>query len=177
MVQYSPCAAGTTHETTTMRINLGIISNPPTHRFVVATTVVGPIVRWGASSLGGWCLGPWRRASCNTGRWGGGGRGWGRWRWALFAGRWWGWWAPLVSRWRRVVIILRCQRTGTSVPAHWHCFAYCMLITTLGFPAYFAPGGIHVWHMPALVEIFSDDVCLQFGVRRLTYSELEPSLL
>ncbi|NEO26818.1 MAG: ribulose-bisphosphate carboxylase large subunit, partial [Kamptonema sp. SIO4C4] len=26
-----------------------------------------------------------------------------------------------------------------------------------------ASGGIHVWHMPALVEIFSDDSCLQFG--------------
>jgi ribulose-bisphosphate carboxylase large chain len=24
-------------------------------------------------------------------------------------------------------------------------------------------GGIHVWHMPALVEIFGDDACLQFG--------------
>jgi ribulose-bisphosphate carboxylase large chain len=23
--------------------------------------------------------------------------------------------------------------------------------------------GIHVWHMPALVEIFGDDACLQFG--------------
>jgi ribulose-bisphosphate carboxylase large chain len=22
---------------------------------------------------------------------------------------------------------------------------------------------IHVWHMPALVEIFGDDACLQFG--------------
>ena len=26
-----------------------------------------------------------------------------------------------------------------------------------------ASGGIHVWHMPALVEIFGDDACLQFG--------------
>ena len=26
-----------------------------------------------------------------------------------------------------------------------------------------ASGGIHVWHMPALVAIFGDDVCLQFG--------------
>lgn len=26
-----------------------------------------------------------------------------------------------------------------------------------------ASGGIHVWHMPALVEIFSDDAVLQFG--------------
>jgi len=26
-----------------------------------------------------------------------------------------------------------------------------------------ASGGIHVWHMPALVEIFGDDRCLQFG--------------
>jgi ribulose-bisphosphate carboxylase large chain len=26
-----------------------------------------------------------------------------------------------------------------------------------------ASGGIHVWHMPALVEIFGDDSCLQFG--------------
>jgi len=23
--------------------------------------------------------------------------------------------------------------------------------------------GIHVWHMPALTEIFGDDACLQFG--------------
>jgi ribulose-bisphosphate carboxylase large chain len=29
------------------------------------------------------------------------------------------------------------------------------------FPA--ASGGIHVWHMPALVEIFGDDAVLQFG--------------
>ena len=26
-----------------------------------------------------------------------------------------------------------------------------------------ASGGIHVWHMPALVDIFGDDACLQFG--------------
>jgi ribulose-bisphosphate carboxylase large chain len=26
-----------------------------------------------------------------------------------------------------------------------------------------ASGGIHVWHMPALVTIFGDDACLQFG--------------
>ena len=26
-----------------------------------------------------------------------------------------------------------------------------------------ASGGIHVWHMPALVSIFGDDACLQFG--------------
>jgi len=26
-----------------------------------------------------------------------------------------------------------------------------------------ASGGIHIWHMPALVEIFGDDACLQFG--------------
>ena len=26
-----------------------------------------------------------------------------------------------------------------------------------------ASGGIHVWHMPALVNIFDDDSCLQFG--------------
>ena len=26
-----------------------------------------------------------------------------------------------------------------------------------------ASGGIHIWHMPALVTIFGDDVCLQFG--------------
>jgi ribulose-bisphosphate carboxylase large chain len=26
-----------------------------------------------------------------------------------------------------------------------------------------ASGGIHVWHMPALVDIFGDDSCLQFG--------------
>jgi ribulose-bisphosphate carboxylase large chain len=26
-----------------------------------------------------------------------------------------------------------------------------------------ASGGIHVWHMPALVAIFGDDSCLQFG--------------
>ncbi|GBE43454.1 ribulose bisphosphate carboxylase large chain 1 [bacterium BMS3Bbin10] len=26
-----------------------------------------------------------------------------------------------------------------------------------------ASGGIHVWHMPALVSIFGDNVCLQFG--------------
>jgi ribulose 1,5-bisphosphate carboxylase large subunit (EC 4.1.1.39) len=26
-----------------------------------------------------------------------------------------------------------------------------------------ASGGIHIWHMPALVEIFGDDSCLQFG--------------
>jgi ribulose-bisphosphate carboxylase large chain len=26
-----------------------------------------------------------------------------------------------------------------------------------------ASGGIHVWHMPALVDIFNDDACLQFG--------------
>ncbi len=26
-----------------------------------------------------------------------------------------------------------------------------------------ASGGIHVWHMPALVTIFGDDSCLQFG--------------
>jgi ribulose-bisphosphate carboxylase large chain len=26
-----------------------------------------------------------------------------------------------------------------------------------------ASGGIHVWHIPALVEIFGDDACLQFG--------------
>ena len=26
-----------------------------------------------------------------------------------------------------------------------------------------ASGGIHVWHMPALTEIFGDDACLQFG--------------
>jgi ribulose-bisphosphate carboxylase large chain len=26
-----------------------------------------------------------------------------------------------------------------------------------------ASGGIHVWHMPALVNIFGDDSCLQFG--------------
>jgi ribulose-bisphosphate carboxylase large chain len=26
-----------------------------------------------------------------------------------------------------------------------------------------ASGGIHVWHMPALVEIFGDDSVLQFG--------------
>jgi ribulose-bisphosphate carboxylase large chain len=26
-----------------------------------------------------------------------------------------------------------------------------------------ASGGIHVWHMPALVSIFGDDSCLQFG--------------
>jgi ribulose-bisphosphate carboxylase large chain len=26
-----------------------------------------------------------------------------------------------------------------------------------------ASGGIHVWHMPALVEIFGDDACLQFA--------------
>jgi len=26
-----------------------------------------------------------------------------------------------------------------------------------------ASGGIHVWHMPALVDIFKDDACLQFG--------------
>jgi ribulose-bisphosphate carboxylase large chain len=27
-----------------------------------------------------------------------------------------------------------------------------------------ASGGIHVWHMPALVEIFGDDACLQLVV-------------
>ncbi len=27
----------------------------------------------------------------------------------------------------------------------------------------FASGGIHIWHMPALVDIFGDDACLQFG--------------
>ena len=27
-----------------------------------------------------------------------------------------------------------------------------------------ASGGIHIWHMPALVDIFGDDACLQFGV-------------
>ena len=26
-----------------------------------------------------------------------------------------------------------------------------------------ASGGIHVWHMPALLAIFGDDSCLQFG--------------
>jgi ribulose-bisphosphate carboxylase large chain len=26
-----------------------------------------------------------------------------------------------------------------------------------------ASGGIHIWHMPALVDIFGDDGCLQFG--------------
>ena len=26
-----------------------------------------------------------------------------------------------------------------------------------------ASGGIHIWHMPALVDIFGDDACLQFG--------------
>ena len=26
-----------------------------------------------------------------------------------------------------------------------------------------ASGGIHIWHMPALVDIFGDDSCLQFG--------------
>ncbi len=26
-----------------------------------------------------------------------------------------------------------------------------------------ASGGIHVWHMPTLVEFFCDDACLQFG--------------
>ena len=29
-------------------------------------------------------------------------------------------------------------------------------------PAVFA-ANCHVWHMPALVEIFGDDACLQFG--------------
>ena len=28
-------------------------------------------------------------------------------------------------------------------------------------------GGIHVWHMPALTEIFGDDFVLQFGGRTL----------
>jgi ribulose-bisphosphate carboxylase large chain len=26
-----------------------------------------------------------------------------------------------------------------------------------------ASGGIHIWHMPALVDIFGDDACLHFG--------------
>lgn len=31
-----------------------------------------------------------------------------------------------------------------------------------------ASGGIHVWHMPALVEIFGDDAYLQFGAGTLS---------
>ncbi|KAE8705782.1 hypothetical protein F3Y22_tig00110418pilonHSYRG00276 [Hibiscus syriacus] len=34
--------------------------------------------------------------------------------------------------------------------------------TVVGVPAV-ASGGIHVWHMPALTEIFGDDFVLQFG--------------
>ncbi|KOM32216.1 hypothetical protein LR48_Vigan01g177200 [Vigna angularis] len=32
-----------------------------------------------------------------------------------------------------------------------------------------ASGGIHVWHMPALTEIFGDDFVLQFGRGTLGY--------
>jgi ribulose-bisphosphate carboxylase large chain len=34
-----------------------------------------------------------------------------------------------------------------------------------------ASGGIHVWHIPALVEIFGDDACLQFGGGTLGHME------
>ena len=30
--------------------------------------------------------------------------------------------------------------------------------------------GIHIWHMPALVSIFGDDACLQFGGGALSHS-------
>lgn len=33
-----------------------------------------------------------------------------------------------------------------------------------------ASGGIHVWHIPALVEIFGDNSCFQFGGGTLGYS-------
>ena len=39
------------------------------------------------------------------------------------------------------------------------CFVWVFLVGVLGV----ASGGIHVWHMPALVEIFGDDSVLQFG--------------
>jgi ribulose 1,5-bisphosphate carboxylase large subunit-like protein len=41
-----------------------------------------------------------------------------------------------------------------------------------------ASGGIHVWHMPALTEIFGDDSVLQFGVGTLGHPwlNLSPSL-
>jgi ribulose-bisphosphate carboxylase large chain len=38
-----------------------------------------------------------------------------------------------------------------------------VVVFTLPFQVPVASGGIHVWHMPALVEIFGDDACLQFG--------------
>src|SRR6266704_1008249 len=50
-----------------------------------------------------------------------------------------------LSRW--------CRRNGMLL--HVHRALHAVL------PA--ASGGIHVWHMPALVEIFGDDCVLQFG--------------
>ncbi|KAJ9687083.1 hypothetical protein PVL29_015798 [Vitis rotundifolia] len=54
------------------------------------------------------------------------------------------------------------QKNEPTVHA-WHSYPYEIGVTH--YPIYHCPdsGGIHVWHMPALTEIFGDDSVLQFG--------------
>jgi ribulose-bisphosphate carboxylase large chain len=51
-------------------------------------------------------------------------------------------------------IIEKDRSRGVYFTQHWASLPGCMPV---------ASGGIHVWHMPALVDIFGDDACLQFG--------------
>lgn len=50
--------------------------------------------------------------------------------------------------------ILRDRNRGVYFTQAWFSLPAVMPV---------ASGGIHIWHMPALVDIFGDDACLQFG--------------
>jgi len=51
-------------------------------------------------------------------------------------------------------LILKDRRRGIYFEQDWAALPGVIPV---------ASGGIHVWHIPALVEIFGDDACLQFG--------------
>ncbi|MCD9558410.1 hypothetical protein HAX54_015772 [Datura stramonium] len=60
-------------------------------------------------------------------------------------------------------IHFRCQRKSVTY-VWWRSYSLWYRSRCL-LPV--ASGGIHVWHMPALTEIFGDDSVLQFGGRNL----------
>ncbi|KAL2897080.1 Ribulose bisphosphate carboxylase large chain, partial [Bienertia sinuspersici] len=55
-------------------------------------------------------------------------------------------------------IVMHDYITGGFTEESWYALPCVLPVTS---------GGIHVWHMPALTEIFGDDSVLQFGGRTL----------
>ena len=53
---------------------------------------------------------------------------------------------------------------GPTHPIYKLAKGLLMPVASGGIHIWHMPALIHIWHMPALVDIFGDDACLQFSV-------------